>query len=333
MATIAGTVLTYLDQAKRIGPDGEVYDVCEALQQQNQVLDDIHWEEGNLDTGHQDAVRTKLPDVDYRMANEASPTSKSTADEINAHCGILTGWSEVAKEVAERGGKLAESRFSEAKSFFESLNQKFTGKLFYGNGASVPKEFSGFFIRFNSLSGATKQNIVSGGGAGSDNASIVLVGWGPGRVFCIFPKGDKMGIDHEDFGLQVSQDSTQLGGNRLAVYRDRWEWKHGLFIKDWRYVARAPNIDISNLTTESSPANLPKLMTKLWHRMPSHDNGRFAYYMNRTVFEMLDIQLREDVKSGGQLKYEEVFGRVVPTYRGIPIRIVDQLLETEAAVA
>jgi hypothetical protein len=46
---------------------------------------------------------------------------------------------------------------------------------------------------------------------------------------------------------------------------------------------------------------------------------------------MLDIQRRDDVQSGGMV-YAEVDGKLIPSFRGIPIRIVDQLTETEAEV-
>jgi hypothetical protein len=55
--------------------------------------------------------------------------------------------------------------------------------------------------------------------------------------------------------------------------------------------------------------------------------------MNRTCLEMLEIQVRDDVQAGGQLKYETVDGMPQTSWRGIPIRVMDQLLETEATVA
>jgi hypothetical protein len=47
---------------------------------------------------------------------------------------------------------------------------------------------------------------------------------------------------------------------------------------------------------------------------------------------MLDIQRRDDVISGGGLVYADVDGKLVPTFRGIPIRVCDALIETEAVI-
>ena len=73
-------------------------------------------------------------------------------------------------------------------------------------------------------------------------------------------------------------------------------------------------------------------MIKAIHRLPSMNVGKCAFYMNRTVMQMLDIQRRDDVAAAG-MTYQEVDGKLVPTFRGIPIRKVDALLETESQVS
>jgi hypothetical protein len=54
--------------------------------------------------------------------------------------------------------------------------------------------------------------------------------------------------------------------------------------------------------------------------------------MNRSVMQMLDIQKRDDVQSGGQLSYANVDGVPVNSFRGIPCRLVDAIVENEVAV-
>jgi hypothetical protein len=55
--------------------------------------------------------------------------------------------------------------------------------------------------------------------------------------------------------------------------------------------------------------------------------------MNRTCFQMLDIFRRDDVISGGGLSFETVDGKTQYSFRGIPVRLCDVLLETEATVS
>ena len=54
--------------------------------------------------------------------------------------------------------------------------------------------------------------------------------------------------------------------------------------------------------------------------------------MTRTVFEYLDILRRDDVIAGGSLDYSIVDGKAIYSFRGLPVKIVDALLETEARV-
>lgn len=331
-ATAAGGYMTLLDRAKITDPDGGIAKIIELQQQQVGILDDIHWEECNSDMTHRYSQRISLPAVGYRYVAEPSPASKSTNAQVQDGCGILTGWSEIPEETVKIGGKAAEVRFSEAVSFWDAMMQTFGGKLRTANKAVTPKEFTGFYARYNSKAGVTGQNIIDCGGVQSDNTSILYVGWGPRTIHCIYPKGMTAGIDHKDFGLQVLQDTTVPGGSRLAVFQERWQWMHGLAVKDWRFAARGCNIDISNLTSKSSAADLPETLIRLWHRMPHHNGTREAINMSRTAFEMLDIQCRDDVTTGGQLKYDDVYGKTVPTFRKVPIRIDDQQLETEAQV-
>jgi len=48
---------------------------------------------------------------------------------------------------------------------------------------------------------------------------------------------------------------------------------------------------------------------------------------------MLDIQKRDDVVSGGGLSYDVVDGKPVMSFRGIPVRKVDALTETESQIS
>jgi hypothetical protein len=332
MATLGASVLTLADWAKRLDPDGKVPMIVELLAQTNEILLDSLWMEGNLPTGHRVTVRTGLPAVAWRLLNQGITPSKSTTAQLDEQTGMLEAWSEVDKDLAELNGNTGAFRLSEAMAFVEAMNQEMAQTLIYGNSGTAPEEFTGLAVRYSLLSANNGQNIVDGGGTGSDNSSIWLAVWGGQTIFNIFPKGSKAGLIHEDMGLVTVETTAGIAGNRMRAYQDRWQWKCGVALKDWRYVVRIPNIDISALTTKVSAADLVELMIRAIHRIPNIGLGRPAFYMNRTVFQMLDIQRRDDVQTGGQLSYEEVDGRRTPTFRGIPIRIVDALTETEARV-
>lgn len=333
MAVLSTGALSLHDWAKRLDPDGKVPTIVELLAQTNQILLDARFIEGNLPTGHRTTVRTGLPAVAWRLLNQGVTPSKSTTAQIDEQAGMLEAWSEVDCDLATLNGNVGEFRLSEGRAFLEAMNQEVAQTMFYGNVGLAPEEFLGLSPRYSSLTAVNGQNIIAGGGAGSDNSSVWLVIWNENTVTGIFPKGSKAGLVHEDFGKVTVEMTNGIAGSRMRAYQERWQWKLGLVVKDWRYAVRICNIDISNLVAKSSAADLTELMIKATHRIPAMGMGRAAFYMNRTCFQMLDIQRRDDVQAGGSLSYEVVDGIRRPTFRGIPIAICDQLLETEATVS
>jgi hypothetical protein len=333
MATIGANVLTLADWAKRLDPQGKTPAIVELLSQTNGILTDMLFKEGNLPTGDRCVVRTGLPSAYWRLLNAGTQPSKSTTAQIDEQCGMLEAWSEVDKDLAELNGNTNAFRLSEAQAFIEAMNQEMAATVFYGNSSTAPEEFNGLSVRYSSLSANNGQNIIVGGGNGSDNSSIWLVGWGAQSCYGIFPKGSKAGLIHEDLGLTTVEVTAGIAGNRMRAYQDRFQWKAGIALKDWRYSVRIPNIDISNLVGKSSAADLIELMIKAIHRLPNINMVKPVFYMNRSVFQMLDIQRRDDVISGGGLDYAMVDGKVQHSFRGIPIRVCDALVENESLVS
>jgi hypothetical protein len=335
MAILGNTVLTLSDWAKRLDPDGKVPRIAELLSEQNEVLEDMLFMEGNLPTGHRTTVRTALPSVSWRKLNEGVAVSKSRSAQIDEQCGMLEAYSEVDKDLAMLNGNINAFRLSEAQAFIESMNQEMASTLFYGNdtvGGSTfaAEEFNGFASRYDTTDGGTGQNVISSQGVTGSNqsSSIYLVVWGQNTVHGIFPKGSTAGLQHEDLGLQVVNDATGIGAAKLRAYVDHWQWKVGLAVKDWRYVARICNIESDDIAN----SDLSEDMIRAMYRIPNLKAGKPVFYMNRSVFQQLDIDRRQDVLDGGQLNYADVDGKRIPMFRGIPIKICDSLLTTEATV-
>ena len=340
MATLSNSNLTLADWAKRSDPDGRVPIVAELLSQTNEILDDCVFKEGNLPTGERVIIRTGLPSVYWRALNQGIPNSKSTTAQVDEACGILEARSEVDKDLAMLNGNTAQFRLSEDTAFLEAMNQTQAETMFYGNPGTDPKKFLGLAPRYSALSGANSStNVISAGGSGSDNASVYLVVWGDQTVYCPFPKGSKAGLTHEDLGEQTVYNSD---GTRLQAFATRYQWKNGLVVKDWRYVVRICNIDVSDLAAgtstqlPSASTALIKLMARALYRIPNMAMGRAAFYMNRTVHSGLSIAALD--KSQSVLAIQEglsQFGTAQSylSFLGVPLRRVDALLTTEAAVS
>jgi hypothetical protein len=337
--------VTLLDVAKSLDPDGKVAAVAELLSQTNEILLDMPFYEGNLPTGHRGGIRTGLPTAVWRKLYQGVPPSKSLRATVEDSCGMLETRSEVDKDVAELNGNTAAFRLSEAQAFVEGMNQSFAEALIYGDASLNPEQFNGLDVRYKALTGTIGQNVISAGGASSDNTSVWLVVWGKNTVHGIYPKGSKAGLSHDDLGLIDAFDSNN---NRYRAYADHWQWKGGVHVKDWRYVVRICNVDVSDMTgltgtqATSTATFLPKLMIKAMARIPFMGMGTPVFYANRSVKEMLGIMAMDRNQNVLSIQAAaQEFGTIAPgsvnngTLRilGVPIRTVDRIDETEATIS
>ena len=333
---------------KTTDPNGDIAPVVELLQQTNAPLLDIPFGEGNLPTGEQTTVRTGIPTGVWRKWYQGVPSGKSEYAQITDVCGNLEARAEIDKDAADFNGNSKPFRMIEALGQIEGMNQQMMTALLYGDVTLHPEQFNGIMPRYSAISGAANaQNIIDAGGTGADNTSILLVCWGRQSVFGIYPKGSKVGLSHQDLGEIDIRDSN---GDNFRGYADIWKWKVGLCVKDWRYIVRICNIDVSNLVAESSAADLIKLMIKAMYRVPALGisqtgiknvaaNGAApilmatnpVFYCNRTISEMLHIQSLN--KAIYMLEPgNDVYGRPVTSCLGIPIRTCDQMLLTESRI-
>lgn len=333
MATIGAGVLNIVDVVKGLNPDGSVARVVEILNRVDEVMYDIPWQEGNLPTGDQITIRTGLPTPTWRRMNQGIAPTKSLKSQVVEACAELADISTIDVEVANLGGDPGSARLAESRPHIEGMNQAFINTLFYGSTVT-PEQFVGLSTRYSSLSAGNSQNIIDGGGTtASDMTSVWLIVWGPDTVYGVYPKGSRGGLQHLDLGQQLITTQAGNPGTLLLSYVDRYMWNCGLALRDWRFCVRIANIDIANLVNEASPTDLTNKMIRAVAKIPSFDKGNAGFYMNRTVYEMLAIQRREDVRAGGQLKFEVVDGKMIPMFMGIPIRKTDGLLLTESQVS
>lgn len=324
---------TLLDLAKRMDPDGKIADIVEILNETNEVLDDMTWKEGNLETGNRTTIRSGIPAPTWRKLYEGVQPTKSTTVQVTDNTGMLEAYAEVDVALADLSNRTAAFRLSEDKAFIEGISQELADTIFYGNEGTEPEAFTGLAPRFNSLSAENADNIIVGGGSGSDNASIWLVVWGE-NVHGIVPKGSTAGLKMTDKGIVTIEDADGSGG-RMEAYRTHYRMDCGLTVRDWRYIVRIPNIDRSLLAkAHGSGADLPDLMFQAMRLVPNLNAGRPVFYMSRDVATMVARQVAVDGASTF-LTADDNQGteRWTERFHGIPMRRVDALAGDEATVS
>lgn len=333
MATLGANYPTLLEVSKEFGVNGEPLAVAEMLTQRNEALDDIPWIEANSTGGHRLAISTGLPAAVYRKLNAGILPSKGTTADVTESMGSLTSLGKVDKLLADLSGNEAVYRLRKNARHMEAMNQKFMQTVFYGDTNTTPEEFLGLAPRYSDIGAGAPDNsrqIIDAGGAGTDNASIWLVKWGPGGVQGIFPKGSQGGLVHRDYGEELCIAPDGVG--ELPMYRDWFEWNAGIAVEDWRNIVRIANVDSSDLVKDAATgADIIDLMIQATELVDgAGDDSRLVFYVPGRIRSFLRRQMLN--KSNVEVGMDEIAGRRVTTFAGIPVRKVDRLLLTEARI-
>lgn len=331
MATLGATFVDLIDIYKQQDGNGQMVPVIEMLTEMNPILDDAIAVECNKGTTHMHTVRTGLPPITWGALYQGIPQGKSGKAQVEDATGFAEGLSTVDERLLALSGNEGAVRLSEAQSYLEAMSNDVASKIFYGNSNADPEQFMGLAPRFNSLSAPNGNQIIDAGGIGADNTSVWFVTWGDNQCQLLYPKGTQAGVKREDMGRQRVLDASN---NPYFAKEELFRWHIGLAVKDWRYVARVANIDVSLM--QAGSVALYTFLRKAYYKLQNRRvaGGKFAIYCNRDVLEALDALATNAGASDNfvRLQRTQVEGAEVLSYRGIPIRESDALLNTEARV-
>jgi hypothetical protein len=339
MATLTQVFPNLVDIMKRLDPDGSPAKIVEHMSKFNPILRDMVWKEGNLATGHQFTGRTALPTPTWRMFNQGVAPSQSQTEQYTEACGMLEAFTKVDCRLAEVNGNQAAYRASEVLAQMEGFNQEVCRALFYEDVSVNPERVHGLAPRFDdstaTLQGA--QVIKVGTLSGTGCRSIWLLGWGPDRLYGVYPKGSVGGFRHEDLGKQLvyPDSNSATATTRLAAFTawvDHFMWDCGICVEDYRQVVR---IQVDTGDTGGAWADTSKLLllalSDAIGALYTQEGAQLRWYMDRLTFNKIQRMLLSS--SDQLLQYIAEGGRRIPTIYGIPVRITDALAVSETAVA
>lgn len=342
MAGEPGRVYTLRENALNFGSGGKSDVLINMLSQANPMLEDCVWMQGNLETGHRFKITDGLPEVQYRSINEGIIATRGTQKDIVETCSLLESVSEIDKELIDIAEDKGIARLTESAAHIESLGNTFAKEMWYGSRVVDHRSIVGLAQSYANLNGPAKRQIIDAGGTATNNASIWLIVWGQRGLHGIYPKNTRSGIEH------ISSDVIDIidpeNNGTYQGYRDRFKWRVGLCLKDYRQVGRIANIDMNDVwsygTANDTSPNLVQLLLRLTHRINrlgnwnAQDNtvfsGKPVIYMNRSLKEAYEVQLMD--KQNLALTIDAATGAITTSFKGIPIKVDDSLLETEERV-
>jgi hypothetical protein len=336
MATLNTLYPTLLDLAQ-MPENKDASDVINLLVALNPILMDAPAFPCNDGTRHKTIMKTGLPSVTWTKLYQGIQASKGSKQTVIDTTGMVQSASQVDQrlvDIFEKAEDKASMRMDEANDHLEAMAQEMATAIFYHDSSLDPSKPMGLSPRFNLASAENGNQIIKGGGSGSDNASIWLITWGKNANHLIYPKGYMAGVDRKDRGLVPVADAS---GNTYFAYREEFSAHFGLSVRNWQYIVRICNIDVSDLTTDAaSGAYLVDLMTEAYYRHKGRrlNIGKTYFYANTTIVKFLDYQARKKTNINLFLGPDTTGpnAKEVLQFRGIPIHECDALLNTEATV-
>jgi hypothetical protein len=325
MSTIGNTAPTLLDVASQFNGNS-IVPMIDVIAQENAILADIPFVEGNAIFGHRFTQTATRPTGTYRRLNKGVEITKGTTMPVIKPCAMLESFSQIDTAEVDHMPNPAEVRRRVDIHHAAGMGETFASTLFYGNTITAPEKFDGLARLIPTLSSVDARgvpNVIGASGTGDDVTSIYIVQWGPGRVEMFYPMGSTAGMSMEDLGRQKVLDSS---GNPYMAYETHFKWFAGLAVYNDRCIQRIANIESAG---SSNIFNDDHLLTAL-NRLPGEGRGA-VIYCNNTVKTQMDILAK--AKSNVAYTSAEVFGRPTTLFRGVPVRVCDAILNTESAIS
>ena len=320
MTTLATAGFTLRDVANRRDPNGDLATIAEVIEEENEIMLDAIWRESNDVFSHTGTRRSSYPTGTFRKLNAGVANEKSEVVQVTNVIGILESEAKHDIRVVKAAPNPVEFRDNENRAFMAGMAINMAGKMIYGNTNTTPEEFTGLAPRLASLSTGT--NVLNEGGSGSDLTSIFVVTWGINEVFMVYPKGSQAGLQHDDMGKQIVDDGT----NDYRAFVDFFSWEAGMHVQNEKCIGRLANIETAGTTNTFDEDNLITLMNRM------KITGGSRLYVNDTIKTQMQIRMKDKTNVNLTTKDGLDAGGPVMFFNGSPVRFVDQLLDTEAAL-
>lgn len=322
---LAGTALPMLEVAKRHDPDGSLAQIAELATEKNEALNDLLWLGANGKDSHQFTQRISEPTGTWGKANKGVNKESSRTRQVSSRISILESYNYIDERVLKRFDDQAAARLQEDVAFVAGMTKSMMNAVFYGSKGTNPDMPIGLSNR-DEWSALTTGYTVGGGGTGSDLSSIWLVKHSStDGLFFFYPENDPTQmVESNDMGLQLVEDDDGLPYRAWVTYH---KWNIGFDVKVPNSVIRYANIETagsSNIFDEDKIIDALTLMDSM---------EGIVLYMNRTIFAQL-LKAAKDKTTVFYNQSPEYPGpRIIRTFMGIPVRIVDQIGNNETAIA
>lgn len=329
-----GGVYTLLDLLKMMDPsNGRLLFMADTLSRKSPFIKWMPIMEANQALTHIGTRDVSLPTIGKRAINDGVAYAAHKEQQITFPMSLFETMSKVDEELLRLAGSNAAGvRQRKDGKFIEAMSQAVEEECFYGSIGDDKLGFNGLDTLFASLTtypnndSSWYYNVLDAGGGGSDTTSIWIVEAGADKCHLIYPKGTQAGIEINDLGKQLVAGVT--ASTQYVAYVTQFKWRCGLFVADERCVQRIASIE----TTGSSNIFSDDDLITMINRLPGMgEDPKTGIFVNRTIRTQMDIKVK-DKNNVNYYADKDAFGKPVLYFRGIPVMVADQILNTETAL-
>jgi hypothetical protein len=303
---------TLLDIAKMNGTDAEVG----LIEEVTTVAPEVKVGAARTIKGmnYNTLVRTGLPTVNFRNANEGVVPSKSTWEKRLTECYILNPSWQADKAVADKHEDGAQALLAlEADGMVKAAFIRLGLQFYYGNTVGLPGDIKGFPGLLQSYD-ATNMVVDAGGTSDNTASSVWAVKWGAQNVQFVY--GADGSLDVSDPREQSVADPNNAGAFYTAYFQEMLAYP-GLQVSNVYCIGR-----IKKLTAEAGKGLTDNLVSQLLEKFPVGFKPD-VLLMGRRSLGQLQRSRTATNPTGAPAP--------IPTEsQGIPIEVTDSIVNTEA---
>ena len=315
--------MTTLQDLAKETHNGDMIAVANNLVEENEILQDIHWEEANDITSHVFSFTVSVGMGGWRLLNRGVDESEGKEAQGRAFMGMHENPVEIDSrimEVAPDGEKLWTNKINNR---LEGTAQFLARNIFYGNHNAEPAAFHGIAPQMDDLS--LPYVYGNGGSTVGQNTSLYGIEWGSGKVYMVHPRGTKVPFKLTN---RIETYLIDENGKKYRGFRCEVLFNCGLVVEDPRCIFRIANIR-PGVDAGTAGAFNENLLIRALNK--ARNGGRkMKLYTNEDLHT--DIEIRAKDISNVSYTSKELFGNDVPAFKNRPIRLVERITNSEDVV-
>jgi len=272
---------------------------------------------------------TSVPSGTARAFYQGVAATRVTTQPVLEPVGLMESRSEVDTDEIDTLVNGTEERRARDMGNLKGLGKSILGQFVSGS-KGAGDQIDGIETRLSSTVSSTALNVKSAGGS-TALTSILVVEWDLNEgCFLAYPPGFAKG---STYGIQVVNRGQEKcfdgSSNPYYSYVTQFKAWYAFCCANELKVGRVANVESSITSTYGFAAAIEPLIQILEECKFNYQNTRI--YVNETIGAQITNEARQ--VSNHLWGTEEIFGRKVRTFQGIPIRVIDRTILTNAESA